>query len=282
MRNSFEMCFPGGKRKAFTMSYDDGVEQDIRLIELMRKYGVKGTFNINSELFAPEGTVYPAGQVHRRMTKKQCLDLYTQPGIEVATHGTKHGFFTQLPISDVILQTAEDRKLLEEMFGKIIRGMAYPYGAFNDEIVDALRLCGIAYSRTTISTHNFDLPKNWLTLHPTCHHRDERLGELTEQFLTGTPKRTPWLFYLWGHAYEFEGADNWYVIEEFLPRIAGHDDVWYATNIEIYEYVRAFESLIFSADGTMVTNPGTQDVYALIDNKTPVCVPAGCVSMKLA
>lgn len=37
-----------GKKKAVTFSYDDGVTQDRRLVEMMNTYGVKGTFNLNS------------------------------------------------------------------------------------------------------------------------------------------------------------------------------------------------------------------------------------------
>ena len=37
-----------GKLKAVTFSYDDGMTQDIRLIELLNKYNLKCTFNINS------------------------------------------------------------------------------------------------------------------------------------------------------------------------------------------------------------------------------------------
>ena len=72
------MRFPGGKAKAFTMSYDDGVEQDIRLIEIMNRFGLKGTFNLNAGLFAPEGTVYPKGQISRRLSAKRALELYRE------------------------------------------------------------------------------------------------------------------------------------------------------------------------------------------------------------
>jgi len=66
--SAIQMLFPNGKIKAVTLSYDDGVEQDIRLIEIMKKYGLKGTFNINSGLYAPEDIVYPSNQIHRRMS----------------------------------------------------------------------------------------------------------------------------------------------------------------------------------------------------------------------
>ena len=91
------MRFPGGKRKALTLSYDDGVEQDIRLIDIMKKHGLKGTFNINSGMYAPEGTVYPEGTIHRRMSKSMALELYQNSGMEVAVHGLKHPFLEQLP-----------------------------------------------------------------------------------------------------------------------------------------------------------------------------------------
>ena len=68
--SSIFMRFPGGKTRALTLSYDDGVEQDIRLIEIMKKNGLKGTFNVNSGLYAPEGTIYKNGTIQRKMTKK--------------------------------------------------------------------------------------------------------------------------------------------------------------------------------------------------------------------
>lgn len=71
--------FPGFKDKALTLSYDDGVVQDERLIEIMTRYGLKGTFNLNSELFADR----PQG---RRLTKEQALALYIPSGNEVAVH----------------------------------------------------------------------------------------------------------------------------------------------------------------------------------------------------
>ena len=47
MENVF-MRFPGGAYKVVTLSYDDNVEEDVRLVEIMKKHGLKGTFNLNS------------------------------------------------------------------------------------------------------------------------------------------------------------------------------------------------------------------------------------------
>ena len=39
------------------------------------------------------------------------------------------------------------------------------------------------------------------------------------------------------------------------------DDVWYATNIEIYDYVQAYRSLLWSARGDRVYNPSAVPVF---------------------
>ena len=271
---SIRMRFPAGKAKAFTTSYDDGVQQDVRLIELMRKNGVKGTFNLNSGCFAPEGTEYPKGQVHRRMTEKECLSAYAGSDIEVAVHAYTHPFLEALPTSAVMSQVIDDRRALEKAFGRIVRGMAYPYGTYSDDVVNTLRLAGIVYSRTVEARLNFDIPRDWLRMGATCHHKHPALFDLGDKFTNDKPSREPWMFYLWGHSYEFEGDDNWDRIEDFLARIGGHDDVWYATNIEIYDYVQAFRSIIYSADAKLAYNPTVTDVWAEADGQI-VCLKAG-------
>lgn len=262
---NMRLRFPQGKAKAFTTSYDDGVEQDMRLIGIMRKNGIHGMFNLNSGSFAAEGTVYPAGQIHRRMTKAQCLKAYEGSDLEVALHAYTHPFLESIPTATAMMQVIEDRKALEEDFGHIVRGMAYPYGTYSDDVVDILRLAGVVYSRTTETRLKFDIPKDWLRMGATCHHNNAALDELGDQFVNETPRRDPWLFYLWGHAYEFEKDDNWERIEEFFEKVGHKDDVWYATNIEIYDYIQAFHALITDVNGKTVMNPTCTDVWAQID-----------------
>lgn len=259
--SSIFLRFPGGKAKAVTLSYDDGVEQDMQLVSIMRKHGLKGTFNINAGIIAPEGTVHPEGQIHRRMTATQILEAYPADICEVACHSFSHPFLERCTSSVLCREILDDRKVLEALFGRQIHGMAYPYGTFNDTVVDALKLCGIYYSRTTVSTERFDMPNDWLRMPATCHHNNPRLMELVTSFLSSNPNRTPQLFYLWGHAYEFERDNNWHVIEKFAETIGGIDDIWYATNMEIFLAWQDFQRLEYSADGKTVSNPSVRDVW---------------------
>ena len=157
--------------------------------------------------------------------------------------------------------------------------MAYAYGIYNDAVVEMVRSCGIDYARTVEDTEGFSLPTDWLRWNPTCHHRNPRLMDLAQDFLEeqkgGYWRQVPKLFYLWGHSYEFEGNNNWHVIEEFTDRMAGkEDDIWYATNIEIYEYIEAYGQLRWSADGNIVHNPTATTLYFNY-GATPVVLAPG-------
>ena len=273
------MRFPEGRAKALTFSYDDGVEQDIRLVDILNKHGMKGTFNINSGLYAPEGTVYPEGRVHRRMTENAISELFRSGGHEVAVHTYTHPFLETLTPAVIAYEVIKDREVLEGQFGEIIRGMAYPMGTFSDEVVEVLKSCGIVYARTTKFTEKFDIPTDWLRLWATCHHNNPRLMELAHQFVEMDVKRHPKLFYLWGHSYEFEGNNNWEVIEEFTDYMGGReDDIWYATNIEIYEYIEDYNRLVQSVDGTILKNPTARKLWFSLNDRVMSIEPGETIN----
>ena len=258
-----ELCmrFPGGLSRALTLSYDDGVDQDERLLEIMAGFGLKGTFNLNGSLLREGEPVYPAGQVHRRVSRSKALRLFKDSGQEVALHSATHPHLERLPAGMIAQEMVMDRLTLEGLFHCVIRGMVYPFGTYSDEVVDVLRTLGLVYARTVESSRGFSIPRDWLRLQPTCHHDDPELITLLDRFLALNPYDEPRLFYLWGHSYEFEQHGNWDVIERFAQAAGGRPDVWYATNIEVYDYVWAYHQLQFSADGLIVHNPTAVTIW---------------------
>lgn len=267
-RQMFEekyMRFPGGRSKALTFSYDDGVKADKRLIRTLDKYGMKGTFNLNSLLFDCE-------RWHDRMDEEQTYLTFYNNVHEIAMHGARHIYLDKVPLPEAVNEIVSNRAYLEKKFGRIVRGMAYAYNGYNDKIVSILPSLGVDYARTTQSTHAFSLPENFLLWHPTCHHTDPQLMGLAAQFSDDSPERQfkhrePWLFYVWGHSYEFDDSDNWSVLEDFCRLLSGREDIWYATNGEIYAYAKAYSSLEFSLDGERVRNPSAMPVWLEIRGK---------------
>ena len=256
------MLFPGGKAKAFTLSYDDGVESDFRLADLMRKNGVKGTFNVNSGIKRIREDLEQSDPENPRcrMNRRRLLEFFEKNSdiAEIAAHGLTHAALALMDQGSAAWEVLSDRKNLEDMLGIPCRGFAYAYGNYNDQSVEALKVSGFRYARTGTATGDFSLPSDPLRWSCTCRHANPKLMEFAKQFVEskeGSVKKIPYLFSVWGHSYEFNLDDNWNVIEELLAYVGNRDNIWYCTNIEFFNYLRAFQSLEFFANQTKVYNP---------------------------
>lgn len=275
----YKNLFPGGRSKALTFSYDDATAQDLRLIGIFKKYGMKGTFNVNSGRVnrALQGKAVSKNRV---FSPEEIGKVYQ--GHEVAIHGYSHPFLDMMPADMIPAEIIKDRQELEKMVGYPVRGMAYPFATYHDALIAQLKQMGVVYARTGKSTEAFRLPEDFLKWHPTCHHGCPRLMELADRFLADKSINYLKVFYVWGHTYEFDNNRNWNVIEKFCEKMAHQDDIWYATNIEIYDYVQALDRLVTSCDGKILYNPSAIDVWVSNDQSLwnageKICVPAGKV-----
>lgn len=222
-----------GKMKALTFSYDDGNMADGRLMEILDRYGMKGTFNVMTGKFPKEGerVRYPRGEA---MIEKymwgEVVDAYK--GHEIASHSLTHPHLERLDRATCRAEMVTDMINIEALTGHMPVGMAYPFGSYNDMVVDVLSDLGIRYARGTWSNHSFDLQSDLLRFRPTCHHNDPDLMALAKEFIDMKPDE-PKIFYVWGHTYEFDMDHNWDTIERFCSYIAGRDDIFYGTNEEV-------------------------------------------------
>ena len=225
------------KKKAITFSYDDGVTQDIRLIELLNKYGLKCTFNLNSELLSKRGILIREGKriAHYKIHPEDVKHVYE--GHEVAVHTLTHPNLTQRDDNEVIRQVETDRLNLSELVEYEVVGMAYPCGGVNndDRVADIIKKnTGVKYCRTITINNCFDLQDNLYRFNPTAYHLDfENMMQLGRAFVEWKPD-APKVFYIWGHSYEMDyGADYWVRLEEFFKLISNKDDIFYGTNKEV-------------------------------------------------
>lgn len=248
------LCFPEGRHKALTMSYDDGTTADRRLVSTFNRYGIKGTFHLNSGLF---GT-------GNRLTEQEAADLYA--GHEVSAHTLTHPTIARCPKEQIVYEVMEDRKGLERLVGYTVRGMSYPNGSFNHEIKQMLPALGIEYARVVQTTGGFSMPDDWHEWKPSCHHNDQ-LIERTETFIGLHKSQYLYLMYVWGHSYEFDNDDNWELIERFCELAGGRENIWYATNMQIVDYMNAYNQLKFSAGLDFVYNPSAQSVWISVDGR---------------
>lgn len=248
--------YPGGKRKALTFSYDDGQKFDRRLVEIFDRHGMKGTFHLNS------GRLGITRGKDEYVEPEQVAEVYA--GHEVACHGVEHRNLTTIARLQALLELLEDRRKLEQLTGDMVQGLSYAYGNYNEEIKTVVRSIGIKYARTIQETGLFHPPADFLEWHPTCHHNN-RLLELGDQFLDVPGFYELPIMYVWGHSFEFGWPDDWSVIEAFVEKMADKPDIWYATNMEICDYIYAVRAQEFSADRSTVHNPAALSVWMSTD-----------------
>lgn len=226
----------GDKKKAFTLSYDDGVTQDVRLIALLDKYSLKATFNLNSGLLGKPGELNN-GRVtvtHNKVLPGEVASIYS--GHEVAVHTLTHPNLRKLTDDEVVRQVEGDRSALEALVGYPVVGMAYPCGGQNndDRVAGVIRgRTAIKYARTIDENGSFALQDNLYRFNPTVHHTDfAHLFKFAEDFIAYDGDE-PAIFYVWGHSYEFDFDDSWDEFERFCAMISGRDDIFYGTNREV-------------------------------------------------
>lgn len=259
--NPLEMLFPQGKIKAVILSYDDGRTEDRQLVQLMNKYGLKGTFHLNSNKL---GTL---GYLNRAEIKQ----LFT--GHEVSVHSANHPNLNTLSKIDVVYEIAEDRRALERLVGYPVRGMAYPFGNYNDFVIDVISGLGIEYARTVEDSYNFNIPANFLKWHPTIHQfgkaysipnnaaNDQKeldhFYKLVNEFLVTNDIS---VLDVWGHSWELGNQSKWAETEHFFKLLANNASIHYTTQIDLVDYIHAFHNLKFSVDKNLVYNPGSRTI----------------------
>lgn len=266
------MRFPQGKAKAMTCSYDDGCPQDKRLAELFVRYGIKATFNFCSENFRTFN-----------YTKAEIREIFLSKGHEIAVHGAYHKTTGDLRPLEGIREVLDCRLELEERCGGLVRGMAYPNSGItrfqNGEYAAVRRYLEeleIAYARTLGGDNDeFLIPSDFYAWMPTAHHDNPKIMEYIDRFVNLDlsdrvyyGNRFSRLFYLWGHSYELDKHDNWEHIEEICKRFASFaEDIWFANNIEICDYVEGYRRLRFRADETAVYNPSVFPIWLEANGK---------------
>jgi peptidoglycan/xylan/chitin deacetylase (PgdA/CDA1 family) len=279
-----EMLFPEGKTKALLVSYDDGTIHDRKLVKLMNKYHLIGTFHLNSNKLGTD--IY-----FDYLNKAEIKQLYE--GHEVSVHSANHPNLTDISKIDVFYEIAEDRKELERLVGYPVRGMAYPFGNTNDDVVAIIDDLGIEYARTVGDTYNFEIPKDFLRWYPTIHQFAKAYWEPNQP---EKDKKELEAFYkviadflatkqlavldIWGHSWEMGLDQNkWDETDKFFTLLANNPTIHYTKQIDLVDYINAFRNLKFSVDKSSVTNTSSLNICIKI-NDTIYTVQAGS-SMKL-
>lgn len=262
MTKHWRFDYPGWKTGAVTFSFDDNRVQDRRLVELFNRYGLKGTFNLNSGTLGSDDTLF--------IRPEEVKELYA--GHEVASHSVNHPNVAELWETDreqCVYEILHDRDELERLSGQAVRGFVYPYGELSDAVEQFVIKSGFTYTRCGTNAP-LSPPVDPMRWSPTAH-QNENLTPYAESFLACTDELRVLL--VWGHSFEFDwGKGHWDDFEAFCQKIAGRDELYYATMGEICDYWSACRSAV--RQNEIWRNPSGRDLYLEADGEK-ILLPAG-------
>lgn len=223
------------KNKILTFGFDDCEIHDRRLCQMFRKYGMKSTFFLLSGQLSFKCNFHRYGEdtTVERVSPDELKSTYA--GMEIATHTVSH----RCPVDDLENTVVKSAEYLSDLCGYPVNGLAYPGGEYTEDHIRKLKELGILYARTTECTHGFDLPDRLLAWPPTCKYDDPDILRIVENFLEYQGQE-PALLYIYGHSYELtrkEAPYDWDSFESMLKKLSSRDDIWYATNSEIAEWI---------------------------------------------
>jgi len=234
-KNTFiNWTYPDGKYKALIMSYDDGLDDDIALAQLFDRYGIIGTFHLNSGLLDTK-TIWNEGKPNEILQTYLSKDtlVHVFKNHEIAVHGTYHKALVGLSDKEILEEINVDIENLTILSDRKISSMAYAFGSTNDHVAEVIRTTTLSNARTVKSSYNFDLPEDYYLWNPTCH--DSEALEYLEAYLSlDSPSLS--LFYVWGHSWELRDTLRNQNILKFCNEIGDRDDIWYTGAGDFADY----------------------------------------------
>ena len=227
--------YPGGKKKAFNITYDDGVLQDERFVALLNQYGIKGTFNLNSQLMQEQFSwTHPCGMQVARLSPEQAKHLYD--GHEVASHTLTHPYMQELPDEELYRQLKTDKENLEQLFGREVTGFAVPFDYYDDRIAACAKACGFAYARKSEFTGNFTPCVDAYHWKTGIYHISPDLTDFVSAFLNTDQELA--VCQIVGHSYDLDAENLWETMERICAAVSRQDDIWFCANGELVDFLR--------------------------------------------
>lgn len=261
--------YPGGKRKAFNITYDDGVEQDIRFVELLNRHGLKGTFNLNSGLMKSGFTwTHECGMEVRRLPESVVVDLYR--GHEIASHTLMHPYMHELSREEILHQMIGDKQNLESLFGREVAGFAVPFTYYSDLIAECAREAGFEYARISEEGKTFSPPRDRYWWRAGVFHWSEWMMDFVDEFLYSDEELA--ICQIAGHSYDLDVFGMWDTMEQICRKISASGEVWAATHLEIVRYLDAMDRAGITRNG--IENHSNLDLWFEIDGKITIIPPA--------
>lgn len=177
------------------LSVDDGCASDLRLAEMMDKYGIKGVFYLPVEWHS---LAHQKG--YEPLSYDDALKIWEH--FQIGSHTITHRHLTDLPIEEAKYEVRESREMLNQLFNHDIQNFAPPRGYTNDELTE--------YTLSIYKNQRLTRGPGLVHIHPDSGANDNKpwqtcVNESTEE--------------LWCHSWELDKYNLWEELDDFLSQL---------------------------------------------------------------
>lgn len=274
MDKKVRKLYPGGKAKAFNITYDDGVTQDVRFVALLNRYGLKGTFNLNSQL-AREGFVWTHenGMQVKRLPLDKAMINYR--GHEIGSHTLVHPSLGDLPDAEIKRQMRSDKADLEATFGVEVKGFAVPFSYFGENCERIARQSGFEYARISEFSLSYKPCAEYFRWKTGVYHIMPELVPFVDGFFETDEELA--VCQIVGHSYDLDALHLWDIMEDICRKVSKSTDVWSCTNLELVRYLKAMEQAEITGDALI--NHSETELWFLVGGKTVKLAPGEAITL---
>jgi peptidoglycan/xylan/chitin deacetylase (PgdA/CDA1 family) len=217
-----------------TTSWDDGHPSDLRLADLLDKYGLPGTFYVPLENSRPV------------LEDRQILHLSSR--FEIGAHTVNHTDLITAPDEVTRREIVDSRMRLEHICARPCHAFCFPKGRFRRKHVEFVRMAGYRTART-VELMSLEAPRlqDGVAMMPTtvqagpmafskmarnslkrlrpanlfrhvCHARADWVA--TAESVLDHAMNRGGVFHLWGHSWEIEEMNEWKNLERVFALLS--------------------------------------------------------------
>lgn len=199
--------------KYFILSIDDGTIYDHKVIEILNRYNIKGTFNLNSGL--EDFLWFNEGRPVQRLKLLENIDLYKNH--EVASHSLTHPHLTGCNDDHVGYEVGVDKENLERIFGYPISSFAFPFEDFDERTINRIKMIdGFKAIRVSEIDTSFRFPIDPFHIKITSLDIVDALNKFDE-FINDDNAE---LFVFVSHGYDFEFNNTYDALEKLCKKVS--------------------------------------------------------------
>lgn len=131
------------ERKSVLITFDDGYKDNfLNAVPILEKYQIPALFFISVNLLGKEMKGLPI------MNWQEVKEISSHPLFEIGSHCLNHFRLVHLTPLEIEKEVKESKKILEEELKRPIRAFAYPYGRYNNLVIEKLKEANYQYAFT--------------------------------------------------------------------------------------------------------------------------------------